>query len=179
LKLSRLGTWDLDKFPKFETVTAQQNTRKMANRRSPEEAGFIRLRSSWVCKQLREDGLPCNESFSCKNRAQFEEHRLKNHFIEGPLPYLKPGYAAKVSDADKKAKHAARQAKYAAQKGESALQEMRAASKLKKVVEMCREAFDAQFSQQEIAQKPTFVLPGIMSFIDDALSEQPGRLKLD
>jgi hypothetical protein len=80
----------------------------MADRKSPEEAGFYSVGQSWVCKQLLEDGLPCNESFPCKKKAVFEEHRLNKHFIVGPLPHLKPGYAASVSDADKKAKHAAR-----------------------------------------------------------------------
>ncbi|GAQ84480.1 hypothetical protein KFL_001900230 [Klebsormidium nitens] len=119
----------------------------MMARQSPEEAGFVRCGDIWICKLLLNGGRVCNEQFSCKKKHLLETHRLEQHDIPGPLPTLKTGRIVTVSEEEKRAKHAARQARYVAKKGPDAMKAIEEASKMTKLTQKFREAFDIQYEE--------------------------------
>lgn len=109
--------------------------KRMAAKKTSEEAGIIRKDSFWICKLLLEDGSICEQRFSrTRQKELFQQHRLKVHFEEGPLFVLKPGSVSPVSKAEPNAKHAARQLRYAVRQGNEVMKGQRESSKHSKLV---------------------------------------------
>ena len=145
----------------------------MATKKTSEEAGFIRKDSFWICKLLLEDGSVCEQSFSrTRQKELFQQHRLKVHFEDGPLPVLKPGPVASVSKAEQNAKHAARQLRYAARKGNEVMRGQRESSKHNKLVKYYQSVFEKMFPPQSDLLRPELRLPGIMTFVVNGLSDE-------
>lgn len=148
-------------------------------RLAPEEAGYRRVANAWVCDLELEPGRACNELFSCKRRKAFERHRLEVHHKSGPLPLLKSGPGATCSEEEKRRRHAELQARYVAKKGPIAMQQIRDAHRLKELVLMYGRGFDAiRAAGRQPQGAPSPVLPGVMTFIADAMSARPGTLDL-
>lgn len=146
-------------------------------RKTPEQAGFVRENHLYICKLPLEDDRPCNKTFlRNKEKKLFEQHRREVHYESGPLPSLKPGPAATTTEEEKKTQHAAHQAKYVAKKGREAIKAQQEASKHKKSVEHFGKIFDEKFRQQSDAKKPELCLPGIMTFLHNSLSHKAGHL---